>query len=84
MTGTTDTSAPRKHRDRIGIVLYLIYLVLLVAGLLIVLRIAQIQIFFRPDPKIESALTPKTTARTIIPKRGNIYDCHGRLSMVCR
>lgn len=79
MTGTTDTSAPRKHRDRIGIVLYLIYLVLLVAGLLIVLRIAQIQIFFRPDPKIESALTPKTTARTIIPKRGNIYDCQGRL-----
>ena len=79
MTGTTDTSAPRKHRDRIGIVLYLIYLVLLVAGLLIVLRIVQIQIFFRPDPKIESALTPKTTARTIIPKRGNIYDCHGRL-----
>ena len=79
MTGTTDTSTPRKHRDRIGIVLYLIYLVLLVAGLLIVLRIVQIQIFFRPDPKIESALTPKTTARTIIPKRGNIYDCHGRL-----
>ncbi len=79
MTDGQNIQAPRKNRDRIGIVLYLIYLILMVASLAIILRIVQLQIFFRPDPRIESVLTPKTTERTIIPKRGNIYDSKGRL-----
>lgn len=79
MTDVSGNSAPKKNRDRIGIVLYLFYLGLLFAGLLIVVRIIQIQVFFRPEPRIESVLTPRTTVRTIIPKRGNIYDSKGRL-----
>ena len=71
-------NAPQKH-DRIGLILYAAYLLLLGAAVLIFLRIVDIQIFFRPAPKIENALTPKVEVRTLEPVRGNILDHKGRL-----
>lgn len=76
--------AIRKNRDRIGVILYVAYLLLLLASVLLLVKIVGIQIFFRPDPKIEAALTPKSRARIVEPVRGNIIDCNGRLlAMSC-
>lgn len=65
-------------------VLYLAYLLLLAGSLLLIVRIADIQLFFNPDPKIEDALTPSNIANSIEPARGNIIDSEGRLlAMSC-
>lgn len=69
----------RKKRDRIGVVLYLAYIALLAASLLIVLRILFIQVFYQPEPKLEAALTPRSSKTVLEPRRGRIYDTKGRL-----
>ena len=77
-------TAIRKNRDRIGVILYVIYVLLLLASVLLVGKIVGIQLFFRPDPKIAAALTPTSRARIVEPVRGNIIDCNGRLlAMSC-
>ena len=81
MEANTET---KKTRDRIGVILYVIYVALLLASVVLFLKIAGIQAFFKPNPKIESALTPSSRARTLEPVRGNIIDCNGRLlAMSC-
>ena len=59
-------------RDRIGIILTGLYLILLAASLLIVGKIIYIQLIWKPVPKIESALTPRRVDRIMEPVRGNI------------
>ncbi|MCQ2182357.1 MAG: penicillin-binding protein 2 [Bacteroidales bacterium] len=66
-------------RDRIGVVLYLTYVLFLLGSVLLIVKIIGIQLFFDPDPKIEAALTPASIRSTIEPSRGNIIDCQGRL-----
>lgn len=74
----------RKKRDRIGVVLYLVYILLLIASVLLIARIIHIQIFFDPGQKMTDALTPANVANTVDPARGNIIDCNGRLlAMSC-
>lgn len=74
----------KKNRDRIGVILYIVYVFLLFASVVLFLKIVGIQVFFKPNPKIESALTPSSRARTVEPVRGNIIDCEGRLlAMSC-
>ena len=75
---------PRKNRDRIGVVLYCLYLLLLVGAVVLIVRIVDIQLFFNPDPKIKEALTPSNTKNVLEPARGNIIDAEGRLlAMSC-
>lgn len=66
-------------RDRIGVILMVLYVGLLIASVLIALRIVQIQFFWKPAPRIEKALTPRRQTRVLEPVRGNIIDCKGRL-----
>ena len=74
----------KKNRDRIGVILYVAYVFMLLASVLLFAKIVGIQIFFKPNPKIESALTPGSRPRAIEPARGNIIDCNGRLlAMSC-
>ncbi|MCR4824800.1 MAG: hypothetical protein K5849_05520 [Bacteroidales bacterium] len=75
-----EATTPRpKKRDRIGVILYLLYVVLLAAALILILRLAGIQLFWHPEPKIEQALTPSNSVNIIEPARGNILDAEGRL-----
>ena len=69
----------RKDRDRIGMILYISYLLLLVASVVIIGKILWLQIFFKPDPGIMEALTPSVIAEPVEPTRGNILDCKGRM-----
>ena len=71
-------------RDLIGRVLFGFYLLLLLAAAVILVRIVQIQIFFKPSEKIEAALTPSSRKQAIEPARGNILARDGRLlAMSC-
>lgn len=73
-----------KKRDRIGVILYVLYLLMLVGSLLLIGKLVYLQIWFKPDPRIKAALTPQSTKIVTQPERGNIYDCHGRLlAMSC-
>lgn len=74
-----ENTGKRKNRERISMILYVLYLILLLGSVVLVLRIIGIQLFFRPDEKIQNALTPAVETKIIDPARGNIYDCQGRL-----
>lgn len=77
MNGTENIRRPK--RDRIGVVLYVLYVLMLLASAALIVKIAWIQLFFRPDQRIVSALTPSVTTRSIEPERGKILDSKGRL-----
>lgn len=68
-----------RKRDRIGITLYVLYLLLLLASVLIIGKIIYIQLFDKPDKRIVEALTPATIERSIEPKRGRIIDSQGKI-----
>lgn len=73
-----------KKRDRIGVVLYLAYLLMLLASVVLVVKVACTQLFFHPDEKIEAQLTPPVKKQVIDPVRGDILDSEGRLlAMTC-
>ena len=69
----------RQKRDRVGVILYTFYLIMLLASVVLIFRIIYLQTVFRPKPEIESALTPISTKESIEPARGNIIDSEGRL-----
>lgn len=77
MSSNTNTNKPK--RDRIGVVLYVLYVLLLFGSILLIGGILKIQIFFNPDERIVNALTPTNTLKRIEPDRGEILDCNGRL-----
>ena len=78
MSTETTVKTPKK-RDRIGVILYLLYVLLLIASVILIARLVFIQTFWRPEPKIADALTPSNTVSYIEPARGNILDAEGRL-----
>ena len=69
----------KKKRDRIGMVLYIFYVLLLIVSVLVLGKLIYYQLIWKPEPKIATALTPGIVKRTIEPVRGNILDCNGRL-----
>ena len=69
----------KKKRDRIGMVLYIFYVLLLVLTVLVIAKLVYFQIIWKPEPRIAGALTPSIVKRTVEPVRGNIIDCNGRL-----
>lgn len=69
----------KKKRDRIGMVLYIFYVLLLVLTVLVIAKLVYFQLIWKPEPRIAGALTPSIVKRTVEPVRGNIIDCNGRL-----
>ncbi|MCR4570579.1 MAG: penicillin-binding protein 2 [Bacteroidales bacterium] len=69
----------KKKRDRIGMVLYVFYVLLLVITVMVLVKLVYFQLIWKPEPKIAGALTPSIVKRTVEPVRGNIIDCEGRL-----
>ena len=69
----------KKKRDRIGMILYALYLLMLVASVVLIGKVVYLQLFWKPDEKIYAPLTPKNTKRVLEPVRGNILDSKGRL-----
>lgn len=69
----------KKKRDRIGMVLYIFYVLLLILTVLVIAKLVYFQLIWKPEPRIAGALTPSIVKRTVEPVRGNIIDCNGRL-----
>ena len=69
----------KKKRDRIGMVLYIFYVLLLIVTVLVIAKLVYFQLIWKPEPRIAGALTPSIVKRTVEPVRGNIIDCNGRL-----
>ena len=66
-------------RDRIGKILYVFYIFFLVAAVVLIGKIIAVQCFFKPDPAIESKLTPPVTKDVMRPERGAILARDGRM-----
>ncbi len=68
-----------KKKDRIGVWLYITYLLMLVCGVVLFIRIIGIMIDPGMDERTIRALTPSNYLQTDEPDRGNIYDRNGKL-----
>ena len=69
----------KPRRDRIGLILYGFYVLLLIISVAVIGKLVYFQLVWKPEQKIARALTPSIVKRTIEPVRGNILDCNGRL-----
>ena len=75
----TEENRKAKKADAVGVILYAIYLLMLVASVGLIVRIIYIQAFFTPDPAIEKVLTPSSRLVVIEATRGNILARDGRM-----
>lgn len=80
----TDMTAERqnkakKKRDRIGVILYCFYAIVLVAGFFIIGKMVCIQLFWKPDKDVARFFLPPSTKSVIEPDRGAIIGCDEKL-----
>lgn len=78
MTGIQEENTSRKT-DRVGIILMLIHFCFLFAAVILVGRILYLQIFYKPDPRVEQIITPSSRKSVTDPERGSILAKDGRL-----
>lgn len=69
----------KKGRDRIAFILYALYALFLVMGVVFIGRIIQIQNVWEPDKETEKYFVPSSTRSVIEPERGAIIGCDGKL-----
>lgn len=69
----------KKKRDRIGVILYLIYTLVLILGIVVIGRIFYIQHFWKLDKSIEKYFLPSVIRSDIDPDRGAIIGCNGEI-----
>ena len=69
----------KKKRDRIGVILYCFYAVVLVAGIIIIGKMVCIQLFWKPDKDVARFFLPPSTKSVIEPDRGAIIGNDGKL-----
>lgn len=80
----TDMTAERqnkakKKRDRIGVILYCFYAIVLVGGFFIIGKMVCIQLFWKPDKDVARFFLPPSTKSVIEPDRGAIIGSDGKL-----
>jgi len=76
---TEARKAESKPKDRIGRFLSVLYVLFLLIAIFLILRIAYIQIFYKPEEKLAKVLTPTSRKEVIEPVRGAILAEDGRL-----
>ena len=79
---TPKQNTTKKERDRIGMILYCFYAVVLAIGVIVVGRIAYIQWIWEPDKDVARFFLPPSTKSVIEPDRGAIIGCDGKLLAV--
>ena len=68
-----------RKSDPTGLALYFIYLALLIASVIVMGRLVQIQLTYEPDPKIADLFKPRSRKQILEPLRGSIIARDGRL-----
>ena len=69
----------KKKRDRIGVILYCFYAIVLVAGFFIIGKMVCIQLLWKPDKDVARFFLPPSTKSVIEPDRGAIIGSDGKL-----
>lgn len=69
----------KKKRDRVGMILYLLYILVLILGGVVACRIFYIQHFWKLDKSIEKYFLPPAIESNIDPVRGAIIGCNGEI-----
>ncbi len=69
----------QKERDRIGLILYCFYAVVLILGVAIIGRMIYIQHFWKLDKTVERFFIPQSVKSVIEPERGAIIGHDGKL-----
>ena len=69
----------KKKRDGVGAILYLLYILVLVLGVVVAGRIIYIQHFWKLDKSIEKYFLPPVICSEIDPERGAIIGCNGEI-----
>lgn len=72
------TTAKTNNRDHVGILLYVIYLLMLLASVFLIFSLVKIQLTFHPDPEIARQLTPSSRLVKVEAYRGSIISADGR------
>ncbi len=76
---TQSQNSTKKERDRIGMILYYLYVAFLIMALVLVGRMAQIQMFWKLDKDVERFFKPSSVKSVIDPERGAIIGKDGKL-----
>lgn len=64
-------------RDRVGMLLYFLYAVILIVSVLIIGKIIQVQFFWTPEPELVALYSPRPTRVPSDPMRGSILSHDG-------
>lgn len=72
-------SRQAKKRDRIGVIMYLVYWLCLALTLLILVRIVFIQVKYEPDAETAHYFRPSMKKVSLTPERGTILARDGRV-----
>lgn len=68
-----------KERDRVGVILDLLYACTLILGVIVMVKIAWIQLSYKVDDKVVNLFRPGETRKTDAPERGTILDQNGKI-----
>lgn len=79
MAKRTENTPIQEDRHRISRILWFLYCFFLVASLVLICRIVQIQFFWEPDSQTVSYFQPKKYSSRTKPERGSIMDMNGKL-----
>lgn len=74
-----DRNKDKQKHDRAGKFLFCLYILFVIAGIFLIGRIAYIQIFYKPDPKLVKYISPRVRKEITDPIRGSILADDGRL-----
>ncbi|MBO5634980.1 MAG: transpeptidase family protein [Bacteroidales bacterium] len=76
---TQNQNSTKREKDRIGMILFYLYAAFLVMAVVLVVRIAYIQLFWKLDKNLERNFRPTSVKTVIDPKRGAIIGSDGKL-----
>ena len=79
MAKTGQSTGKKREMDRISMILLFIYIVVLLIGALIVVKLIYIQKSWEPDKSIAKYFLPPAEKYTIAPDRGAIIGCDGQI-----
>ncbi len=79
MAKTGQSTGKKREMDRISMILLFIYIVVLLIGALIVVKLIYIQKSWEPDKSIAKYFLPPAEKYTIAPDRGAIIGCGGEI-----
>lgn len=68
-----------EDKHRISKILWFLYCIFLVASIVLIVRVVQLQFFWEPDPQTVKYFQPTRFQKKTQPERGSIMDMNGKL-----